>query len=270
MEDQWYVGRKGQRSGPYTTGQLKQMAAAGQLVHSDLLWKQGLEQWVPLTKVKGLLPVNAAGTLPPLELQRQEPRVSEPRVSETRARHSEPADAFNFSTAAAPARSADTGRNPYATGTATPVGSTSGASPAVYAAFLPRVGAALLDGLFMIVLALTLQVGVPVLCSVLLGMQEAGLGAAVMLGWLGTICLSILYYVGYEASAKQGTWGKQALGIKVADMQGRRITIGRALGRFFAKLLSNMTGGIGYMLPLFTKRKQTLHDMICGCLALKK
>ncbi|NBW87947.1 MAG: RDD family protein, partial [Planctomycetia bacterium] len=72
-----------------------------------------------------------------------------------------------------------------------------------------------------------------------------------------------------ETSAKQGTWGKQIVGIKVTDIQGRRITTGRAIGRFFAKIITGMTCGIGYLLPLFTDRKQTLHDLISECLALK-
>jgi uncharacterized RDD family membrane protein YckC len=79
-----------------------------------------------------------------------------------------------------------------------------------------------------------------------------------------------VYFVGYETSDKQGTWGKQILGIKVTDLYGRRITTGLAVGRFFANIISNLTCGIGYLLPLFTDRKQTLHDLICGCLALKK
>ena len=58
--------------------------------------------------------------------------------------------------------------------------------------------------------------------------------------------------------------------IKVTDLYGRRITTGLAVGRFFAKIITNLTCGIGYLLPLFTDRKQTLHDLICGCLALKK
>jgi uncharacterized RDD family membrane protein YckC len=46
--------------------------------------------------------------------------------------------------------------------------------------------------------------------------------------------------------------------------------VGRAIGRYFAKLLNIFTCGIGLLMPLFTEKKQTLHDMIAGCLALKK
>lgn len=47
MADQWYVARNGQKTGPYSTEQLKQLAGAGKLGAGDLLWKEGLETWVP-------------------------------------------------------------------------------------------------------------------------------------------------------------------------------------------------------------------------------
>lgn len=65
MEDQWYVGHNGQKSGPYTTAQLRQMAAVGQIARGDMLWKQGLDAWVPMSNVAGLVPVDMAGP-PPL------------------------------------------------------------------------------------------------------------------------------------------------------------------------------------------------------------
>ena len=94
---------------------------------------------------------------------------------------------------------------------------------------------------------------------------------------LGNVCINIIgfvvgaiYYVTLDASAKQGTWGKQIVGLKVTDLEGRRISVGRAIGRFFARYLSVCTCGIGFLLPLFTQKKQTLHDLICGCLVLNK
>ncbi len=82
--------------------------------------------------------------------------------------------------------------------------------------------------------------------------------------------IALIYYVTLETSAKQGTWGKQIVGIKVTDLHGNRITVGRALGRYFAKIITGLTCGIGLLMPLFTEKKQTLHDMVAGCLSLKK
>jgi len=60
------------------------------------------------------------------------------------------------------------------------------------------------------------------------------------------------------------------LGIRVTDLNGNRISFGRATGRYFAKIVSSLTFMIGYIIAGFTDRKQALHDMIAGCLVVNK
>ncbi len=79
-----------------------------------------------------------------------------------------------------------------------------------------------------------------------------------------------LYFAIMESSAWQATLGKKALGLYVTDYDGRKISFARATGRHFAKILSTLILFIGYMMAGFTARKQALHDMIAGCLVLKK
>ncbi len=86
-----------------------------------------------------------------------------------------------------------------------------------------------------------------------------------------TLLGSWLYYAWCESSEWQATLGKKALGLYVTDMEGRRITFGRASGRFFAKMITGLIPfGIGYMLAGFTEKKQALHDMIASCLVMRK
>ncbi len=255
MADQWYVARNGQKTGPYSTEQLKQLAGAGKLAAGDLLWKQGLETWVPLSKVKGLLPAGAAGVLPPLDLA-------------TAGRGAADFESLDVATGGRRA-GGPPDWNPYQASTAVATGPAA-SQGMVYADFFPRVGAYLLDALFIGLIGLALQFGLAIMFALASGGNEALIGAGSLLGSLLSFIVTIGYFVGYETSAKQGTWGKQIVGIKVTDLDGRPITTGRAVGRFFAKILSNLTCGIGYLLPLFTDKKQTLHDLICGCLALKK
>lgn len=257
MADQWYVGRNGQKAGPYATDQLKQMAAAGQLVPSDLLWKQGLEGWVPLSKVKGLLPTGGGGTLPPLDL-----------ATPGAGRPSGDLD-FLDGQAAASRDGGPADWNPYQASTAAAAGPAATAG-IVYADFFPRVGAYMLDAIFIWVISMILQFGLPMMFGLVSQGNEAMIAIGSLLGFLVSFGVTLAYFVGYETSAKQGTWGKQIVGIKVTDMHGQRITTGHAVGRFFAKIISGLTCGIGYLMPLFTDKKQTLHDLICGCLALKK
>jgi uncharacterized RDD family membrane protein YckC len=61
-----------------------------------------------------------------------------------------------------------------------------------------------------------------------------------------------------------------AIGIKVTDLNGNRISFGRATGRYFAKILSGMILMIGYIMAGFTEKKQALHDMIASCLVVMK
>ena len=69
-----------------------------------------------------------------------------------------------------------------------------------------------------------------------------------------------------ESASKQATLGKMVLGLKVTDMEGRRISFSRATGRHFAKIISGMIFAVGYIMAGFTQRKQALHDMIAGTL----
>ena len=80
-----------------------------------------------------------------------------------------------------------------------------------------------------------------------------------------------LYFAYLESGEKQGTWGKQMLGLYVTDLAGNRISFGRASGRFFAKIITGLIPlGIGYIMAGITERKQALHDMIASCLVLRR
>jgi uncharacterized RDD family membrane protein YckC len=90
---------------------------------------------------------------------------------------------------------------------------------------------------------------------------------AVLLGILG----GWLYFAMMESSVWQATLGKKALGLEVTDLIGRRISFARASGRHFGKIITNLIPlFIGYILAGFTEKKQAVHDMIAGCLVLRK
>lgn len=102
-----------------------------------------------------------------------------------------------------------------------------------------------------------------------IGMAGAIFGAA-MLTWLLTIAIGWLYFALMESSKLQGTIGKLALKIVVTDMEGNRISFGRATGRYFGKILSAIIIYIGFIMAGFTEKKQGLHDIIAGTLVWKK
>jgi len=99
------------------------------------------------------------------------------------------------------------------------------------------------------------------------GIPHAGLhllGGGVTLIFL--VFGSWLYEAFMESSSYQATLGKMIFGMKVTDLNGNRISFGRATGRHFAKWLSAMILGIGYIMVGFTERKQGLHDLLAGTL----
>jgi uncharacterized RDD family membrane protein YckC len=84
------------------------------------------------------------------------------------------------------------------------------------------------------------------------------------------LALDWLYYALLESSAWQGTLGKKALGLEVTDLQGRRISFARATGRFFGRIISGLILAIGFIMAGFTERKQALHDILAGCLVIRR
>ena len=80
-----------------------------------------------------------------------------------------------------------------------------------------------------------------------------------------------LYHALMESSEWQATVGKKVLGLVVTDLAGQRVSFWRATARHFAKIITNMVPTfIGYIMAGFTEKKQALHDMLAGCLVLRR
>jgi uncharacterized RDD family membrane protein YckC len=132
-----------------------------------------------------------------------------------------------------------------------------------YAGFWRRVLAALVDGLIIGV------VTAPITLSTMGNYAEPGNQAAGSPFYPIVTVAQWLYFALMESSSKQATLGKMALGIKVTDLNGNRIGFGKATGRYFAKILSALILGIGFLMAAFTAKKQALHDMLAGTLVVK-
>jgi uncharacterized RDD family membrane protein YckC len=142
-----------------------------------------------------------------------------------------------------------------------------------YAGFWRRVGAYFID-------AIILGIGLSIVASIF-GV-DMGYGAALGgatpeqiaaaqgggLFNLISILAGVAYAAGMESSSWQATLGKKALGMVVTDLAGNRISLPRAIGRYFAKILSALILLIGFIMVAFTQRKQGLHDMVAGTLVL--
>ncbi len=101
-------------------------------------------------------------------------------------------------------------------------------------------------------------------------LMVGGIIGMIMLAILFSVVMKWLYYALMESSKFGGTLGKMAVQIKVVDMNGNRITFGRSTGRYFSRIITNMTLLIGYIIAGFTEKKQALHDLIANCLVVQK
>jgi len=153
--------------------------------------------------------------------------------------------------------------------------------PVQYAGFWRRFVAHLIDQFILGIAAFVIVLPALALFGIGIGagiMEEtesaAGLIIAAIVAYLSAILLIVigqwLYYALMESSGRQATLGKLALGIVVTDLNGNKITFGRATGRYFGKILSGMIFAIGYIMAGFTERKQALHDIMAGCLVVLK
>jgi uncharacterized RDD family membrane protein YckC len=92
----------------------------------------------------------------------------------------------------------------------------------------------------------------------------------IVVGYVLGLVLIFGYYAYMESSERQATVGKIALGIKVTDLNGQRVSFGKALGRNLGKIISALILYIGFIMAAFTEKKQALHDIMAGCLVVKE
>jgi uncharacterized RDD family membrane protein YckC len=234
-----WIGRDGERHGPYKEDDVRQWLRSGQVSPKDLAWYEGLADWQPLS------------VLFPNELLRNAPAPGNP-----------------YTAPAAPLM---------------PLPQTTAAALEDYAGFWKRVAAFILDGIVLYIpnliimksmgsdaaqatmtQAILAAPGDPHAMMTAYGHFYSAMAAASLI----TTLLTWLYFALCESSAWQATLGKLALGIRVTDLQGNRISFLRALGRYPAKLLSGIILYVGFLMVAWTERKQGLHDLICSTLVL--
>lgn len=85
-----------------------------------------------------------------------------------------------------------------------------------------------------------------------------------------SVVLCWFYFAKLESGKKQGTWGKQIMGLQVTDDKGKPISFAKATGRHLGKIISWLVLAIGFLVILGDKKKQGLHDKIASTLVLQR
>ncbi len=146
------------------------------------------------------------------------------------------------------------------------------AAPTVfhYAGFWIRFVAAIIDGLVVGFSSAAVEaILLPTLRPNLTPMGMAS--SAALIGVVYLVGMSIgAAYEGLFVNKLGATPGKMVLGLRVVRPDGGPVSLGRAVGRYFAKLLSAMILLIGYIMAAFDPQKRALHDMIVDTRVIKK
>jgi uncharacterized RDD family membrane protein YckC len=147
--------------------------------------------------------------------------------------------------------------------------------PTRYAGFWIRFVAALIDSVILGIVGSVIGVffGGGIGAALSSNRDPSNVNIAALVGALSTYLLitfamHFVYHAYLESSEKQATLGKMILGLKVTDVNGQRISFGKASARFFSKIISAMICYIGFIMAGFTEKKQALHDMLAGTLVV--
>ena len=138
-----------------------------------------------------------------------------------------------------------------------------------------RVAAYLVDTLLVWIVSSGVQFLVAVAVLALSGPADAEAAGrqadvAMAIGLLVGAVASFLYRPLCEGSTWQATVGKRLLGLRVARADGGDLNFWQALLRQLARLACELTLGIGYLVALWTRRRQGLHDIIAGTVVVRR
>ena len=137
----------------------------------------------------------------------------------------------------------------------------------VYGGFWLRFAAVLIDGILLFIVVFPLRWAIAMMGTNRMGATDFAFTSSWLAFWSwGTViayALEIAYYV-YFISQKGATLGKMLVGVKVITPSGGPISVARAFGRYFARYLSWLILGIGFIMAAFDDQKRALHDHICN------
>jgi uncharacterized RDD family membrane protein YckC len=152
--------------------------------------------------------------------------------------------------------------------------------PARYAGFWARVGAQVIDQIvvgvpFQIVVGIFIVYTPPTVKTTTDAkgnptIHWGGDWGTFLLLLLASWLITLVYTSVLISSRRQATVGKMALGLIVTTEEGERVSLARAVGRFVANLLNALTFGIGYLMVIWTPKKQALHDRIAHTVVVPK
>jgi uncharacterized RDD family membrane protein YckC len=230
-----WIGRQGERHGPYQEDQVKEWLRSGQLSRDDLGWYDGLADWQPLSV---LFPLEKP-TPPPAPDVYAPPPSQPSQASVTAFDYAGFWQRFGAWVIDLIILTIPSMLAMYFLG-----------GMDAYKHFLEQV-----------------QAGGGSDMSAALRDYAAGTESS----QIASLVITFFYYAFFEASKWQATPGKLALRLRVTDIHGQRLTLARAAARNVVRLSALIFGLIPlicYLAVAWTQRKQGLHDLMASTLVV--
>ena len=261
----WYYADSGRQVGPVEDAQLDELVRSGAVRDDTLVWREGMASWQPHSAARGPskpVPIPTAAV----------PVAAETRFCSECGRPFPANEMVSIGTATVCAQCKPLYMQRVREG-GQPLGARR------YAGFWIRFVAFVIDLIILGVVGLI--VGLPI--RMLLGVstftavqsQDPNAILAMLPALMGAIGLSMLInvvigvaYDAYFVSQKGATIGKLALGMQIIRLDGSRLSVGQAIGRYFGKVLSGIILYIGFIMIGFDSEKRGLHDRICNTLVI--
>ncbi len=258
----WYYADGEKKVGPVTETEIKQLLAKGKITSETLVWNEIMSKWQPYGKLNDVADkgssqeadagkksfcVKCGRTFSVDELVKHDEAMVCASCEPAFFQKSKGASLPNFMN---------------------------------YAGFWIRFVAVIIDGIILSVVnffvkLLVIAIGFTsgAVSAAELGKLDSGQFVLIILYLVKVYTVLILIYMAYEVffvGKFAATPGKMACGLKVVTADGGTVSYARAVGRFFAKWLSNLTLLIGYIMAAFDYEKRALHDHICGTRVIRK
>jgi uncharacterized RDD family membrane protein YckC len=257
----WHYVEQGKQTGPVGAEQLEELVREGKIKADTLVWHEGMAAWAPYREVKGKS--SPADSSPAIGIN---PPIGEnPEAVCAECGKIFPIDEMiRHGNVRICADCKPVFMQKLSEGAQIKTGELN------YARISTRFAAALLDGLILGAMNFGIGLIAGLTAAQAVGVQPKGAIALQLI----LVAIQMSIGIGYEVIliGKYGaTLGRMACKIKVVTADGGRVSYARALGRYFAKLLSAFTCMIGYIIALFDKpQRRALHDHICNTRVVNK
>ena len=228
----WYYALNGSQQGPVSEEQLVQLVSSGTINSTTLVWREGLPEWQGLALALPSALTTTPGNAPQIGGYAVPEWQKDVVVQQMRE-----------------------GVTPQISGVME------------YAGFWIRFAAWFIDYLIMLVPNVAVQFAMGIGMSAAQPVKPGEFSPAQMAMLFAAMGIGMVIQGSYKSLmvAKYGaTLGKMAVGLRVVNDDGSKVTLGKAIGRFFAEILSGLTCSIGYIIAGFDSEKRSLHDHVCS------